>query len=125
MQRRFVVFGSRVTDLKDCSDMLRIALANVLAKLAILRAFRKNVGNSVMLQIVIEVSGLQIDLSGLSRDSNDVSSRAAGLDLHRGSFVDVPPANRFRRDLRVRSNQADVAHAFAPDNSFTRLESAI
>jgi len=42
--------------------MLRIALANVLAKLIILRAFGKNVGNAVMLQIIIEVGGLQIDL---------------------------------------------------------------
>ena len=45
MQGRSVFFGSCAPDLKDCPDMFRIALANVLAKLIILRAFGKNVGN--------------------------------------------------------------------------------
>src|SRR6266849_2647049 len=93
MQGRSVFVGSCASDLKDCPDMLRIAFADVLAKLTILRSFGKNIGNAVMLQIVIEVSGLQIDLSRLGRDSHDVSSRAAGLDLHCCSLFHVPPAN--------------------------------
>ena len=93
MKRCFVILASRVSDLEDCPDMLRISLTYVLTKLAVTFALSKNVGKAVMLQLLIEIGGLQIDLSWLGGDPNDVSAGVTSLDLHHRSLVHVAPVD--------------------------------
>ena len=77
VERRLVTVRQLIPRLKDGPHVLGVPLANVSIELAAQTARLKGVGNAIVLKILIEITGLQADLSGTSRDADDVSSGLA------------------------------------------------